>query len=306
MNSSGNSNFVETVEHRRFAEFCDACGRYQYIGLCYGPSGVGKTLSARRYSRWDYLEKIDRYAVPNEAIESLIGIKAIFYTAPVVNTPGRISYDIDLLRSQLHTLAIEPLRREAAQKLNQIDVRDAKHRDEIFVTHDWPSRPAPKLRPTYAEVSTIYVAKEKTIGDPTQLIVVDEADRLKMASLEQVRAVFDKGGIGLVLIGMPGLEKRLARYAQFYSRIGFVHEFRSLNATEMRRLLAKRWSPPGVTFPEMDSEAVASVIRITGGNFRLFERLLTQIERIAEINKVNQVTRAVVEAARENLVIGQA
>ena len=75
----------------------------------------------------------------------------------------------------------------------------------MFVTHDWFSKPAPKLRPTYAEVSEKYVAKEKSIGDPTQLILVDEADRLKMASLEQMRAIFDTGGIGLVLIGKPGL-----------------------------------------------------------------------------------------------------
>src|SRR6266481_3079308 len=97
----------------------------------------------------------------------------------------------------------------------------------------------------------------------------------------------------------------MARYPQFYSRIGFVHEFRPLNVSEMRELLTKGWTPSRVSLPELDSEAVTSVIRVTGGNFRLFERLLTQIERITEINKLSQVSKVVVEAARENLVIGQ-
>jgi hypothetical protein len=34
-------------------------------------------------------------------------------------------------------------------------------------------------------------------------------------------------------------------------------------------------------------------------------RLLTQVERILEINALQQVTKAAVEAARESLVIGQ-
>jgi DNA transposition AAA+ family ATPase len=52
-------------------------------------------------------------------------------------------------------------------------------------------------------------------------------------------------------------------------------------------------------------DTVAVIIRVTGGNFRLLNRLLTQMQRILEINALDQVTKAVVEAARESLVIGQ-
>jgi hypothetical protein len=53
-----------------------------------------------------------------------------------------------------------------------------------------------------------------------------------------------------------------------------------------------------------DEETLAAIIRVTGGNFRLLHRLLTQIARLVEINALPNVTREVVEAARESLVIG--
>ena len=50
----------------------------------------------------------------------------------------------------------------------------------------------------------------------------------------------------------------------------------------------------------------AAVVRVTGGNFRLLDRLLTQIARVLAINSVDRVTAAVVDAARESLVISMA
>ncbi len=141
------------------------------------------------------------------------------------------------------------------------------------------------------------------------MVVIDEADRFKMTALEQVRAIFDHGGIRLVLIGMPGIEKRLARYPQLYPRLGFVHAFRPLSAAEVRGLLQHRGLPFGVTLPEdsiADEEVLAAIMRITGGNFRLLHRLITQIARLVEINTLHTVTCQVVDAAQESLVIGTA
>jgi DNA transposition AAA+ family ATPase len=55
-----------------------------------------------------------------------------------------------------------------------------------------------------------------------------------------------------------------------------------------------------------DEAALAAIIRVTGGNFRLLHRLLTQIARLVEINALQTITSEVVEAARESLVIGTA
>jgi DNA transposition AAA+ family ATPase len=258
--------FIITKQHRRFTEFADAVRRDRYIGLCYGPPGVGKTVSARQYAGWDELHPL------------LLSVSR--YLAA-----GR-------LRDDWHTLVYTPTvnatARAVATELKDLSTRLTMLRG--FDPGDWRSCPQPHALDGYAE-----------------LLIVDEADRLQTAALEQLRDHYDRSRLGLILIGMPGLEKRLARYPQLYSRIGFVHQYRPLSPAELGFVLDHHWADLGLTLSASDftdTEAAAAITRITGGNFRLVHRLFDQVARILEINNLHTITSEVVEAARESLVIG--
>ena len=263
------TEFLITKEYRRFAEFCAACQRDRYIGLCYGPPGVGKTLSARYYAQWDELApglQAQRTSIATPIRPALATCRSIVYTPPVNVTPKRLAEEVDDQRRALDWVV------EAALQPDS---------DELY---------GPRPRRIY-----------------TELLLIDEADRLTVLPLEQVRDIYDRNNLGVVLIGMPGLEKRLARYPQLYSRVGFVHQFRPLSTEELRFILAHKWRQLGLEFsPEdfTDAEAMAAIGLITGGNFRLVQRLFSQIARILQINQLRTISKEVVEAARENLVIG--
>jgi DNA transposition AAA+ family ATPase len=203
--------------------------------------------------------------------------------------------------------ALRPIRRKATETLDAIRLEDEARRREILNKPGSSPCDRPPADPTYFHTYERFEALKRAVPDPTTLILVDEADRLQMNSLEMIRSIFDQGNSGMVLIGMPGIEKRIARFPQFYSRIGFVHEFRPLEETEITQLLNQGWVPAGVTLPNelLAPEVIASLIRMSGGNFRLLTRLLTQIERILKVNNLDTVSKDIVAAARDSLVIGQ-
>ncbi len=81
----------------------------------------------------------------------------------------------------------------------------------------------------------------------------------------------------------------------------------ALSEEETRFFLQQRWNHRVKAHSDdfTDQEAVAAIVRITGGNIRLIERLMTQVEHILVANLVvSVVTKTVVETAHENLIIG--
>jgi len=262
-------HFLITKEHRRFVEFCDACRRYRYIGLCYGAPGVGKTMSARTYAHWDRIEPYLRTYPEAHQWPKLrpSQLRTVLYTPTVVNSPKRIRDQIADLRGYLVSFIFDRVREQ---------------------------------KPLSSGTDTLKRLRQR------ELILVDEADRLLVNGLEEIRDLYDRYDVAVVFLGLPGIEKRLARYPQLYSRVGFVHHFQPLSREEMHVVLQHKWQQLGLSLDRegADAEAVAAIIRITGGNFRLLQRLFGQMERVMQINHLHLVTKEVVESARELLVIG--
>ena len=105
---------------------------------------------------------------------------------------------------------------------------------------------------------------------------------------------------------MPGFDRQLARYPQLYSRIGFAHQYKPLDTEDIPAVLAHYWQQLGLpdTDIDPDTEVVGTIVRITGGNFRLIERLMTQVGRLMDINGFDDISPDLITAARQTLVIG--
>src|SRR5947209_4066686 len=280
--------FVVTKSYRLFDEMCDTCRQSRFIGLGYGPPGTGKTESARYYAQWASLEPFlpeplitfagrsavdglypyKPFTIVSAPFEApILECRTVFYTPPVSASPGRIEKEVLTLFAAFSYLV------EAANQHHQ-------GKEEFLVT--------------------------RRFSHLIELLIVDEANRLKDAGLEQIRDLADRGRFGLVLLGMPGLDKRLARAPQLYSRIGFAHQMEPLSEEETRFFLDQRWSHRVSAHSNdfTDQEAVTAILRITRGNIRLLDRLMGQVEHVLAANQLTVVTKEVVETARKNLIIG--
>jgi DNA transposition AAA+ family ATPase len=138
-----------------------------------------------------------------------------------------------------------------------------------------------------------------------KLLIIDEADRLKLGALEVVRDMYDRKNLSIVLIGSPGIDRRLRRagYGQLHSRFNLIYEMQPLSTNEMSLFIAQKWLELKLPLTADDGVSKA-IMRIANGNFRVLIRIFSEIERLQKLNCFTMITPEVVEVARKSLLLG--
>ena len=203
--------FIDTRQHQRFIDFCNACRHNRYIGVCTGRSGVGKTRSAEAYSLWNVIEPLlktppMRYPSPPPNLE---GRYTAIYTPDVSCTVKRVESALALLRNRFDDLA--------------------KHSMCWYNRDEW------------------YKTQQQRF---VELVIIDKAHRLSFKCLETIADFSEKHKIGIALIGPPGFDRRIRNYEQIDKYVGFYHVFNTPRTDELRAILEARWQNQQITIEE--------------------------------------------------------
>ncbi|SHI59924.1 AAA family ATPase [Halodesulfovibrio aestuarii] len=121
-----------------------------------------------------------------------------------------------------------------------------------------------------------------------QTIFVDEADRLHVDRIEDLRDIFDTTGVPVVLIGEEELRGLLGTRRRIWSRVKQVVEFGAV-AEEDVAFLADEAAGLNIS-----PEACAQIVRYADGDFRLVWSFVGHLEKAARAHEVHDVNVALV------------
>jgi DNA transposition AAA+ family ATPase len=149
----------------------------------------------------------------------------------------------------------------------------------------------------FGTVHSMFNDVVEKLKDSGRLIIVDEAEHLPYKALELLRRVYDKAGVGIMLVGMPrllsNLRGRRGEYAQLYSRVGIAARLEGLSIGDTQMIVDS-------VIPSANglSRAFHSA---SLGNTRTLSKLIARSLRVAELNSTNLSPQVIKETA--NLLI---
>ncbi len=116
------------------------------------------------------------------------------------------------------------------------------------------------------------------------LIIVDEANHLDIEAMELLRYVYDRGHLGVILIGTLRLyqiftdgSRPASELEQLWSRVGICELLPGLTEYEARRIIQKLLGP----VPEITAK---QILRQAGNSIRRLTKLVADMKELHEIN----------------------
>lgn len=122
-------------------------------------------------------------------------------------------------------------------------------------------------------------------------LFIDEADRLKIDRIEDLRDIHEMTGAPIVLIGEEGIFGLLSERRRIWSRVAYEIEFGPISPAEIA-LYAMQAA--GL---DINLELAAEMARKTEGDFRLVRNMCLLLEKAAKAQEAFKVDREMLETA---------
>lgn len=112
-----------------------------------------------------------------------------------------------------------------------------------------------------------------------EMLIIDEADRLKPKTFAEVRDIFDKLNIAVVLVGTDRLDAVIKRDEQVYNRFRACHRFGKLEGQDFGQTV-EIWERQVLRLPvasNLNSKSMLKVLgQATGGYIGLLDMILRE------------------------------
>jgi len=147
-------------------------------------------------------------------------------------------------------------------------------------------------------VYTLMLDIIQKLKNSNRLIIIDEAEHLPYKALELLRRIYDKAGVGILLVGMPKLVANLrgqkGQYEQLYSRVGVSKEVNPLDKTDIQKIIDK-------TLPEA-FDMTEKFLEISGGNTRVLTKLMARADKAAKLSE-SPLDEEIIEEVAKMLIV---
>jgi DNA transposition AAA+ family ATPase len=183
-------------------------------------------------------------------------------------------------------------------------VADPEKPEVLYVTAHAASTPKSLMAALCLQAGVLHQGKASPLAESLvrkletghYLIIVDEANHLEIEAMELLRYVYDRGRLGVVLMGTLRLyevftngSRPASELEQLWSRVGICELLPGMTEYEARQMIQKVLG----RLPEL---TLKQILHQTGNSIRRLTKLLAQLKDLQELNERREIGELITAA----------